>query len=196
MRELELYKVDYENIITTVLEAYQSLPLSIQCNYCKVLYKSLTSERTNFIFEEQDLRQQLSLIWIELVNKFNKNKPRIHLRQYLIKCSSWIIRDWFKHQMLTRSNDKIQTESFPLPFTLDVNFLLNGTNYFPLNTITPYERYLLYLQYKEEKNISQIAYIVQHDRLTITRQMHILASKLVELKQEGFYKWQQRTKQI
>jgi len=194
MKELELYQDDYENIVQTVLEAYNGEPISSRVNYCKKLYKSLTSIRNDFSFDEADLRQQLTLIWIYLVEKYYASTPKIHIRQYLIKCSSWMIRDWFRHEMLIQSHASPVEEKEETPFTIDVGFLINGTDYFPLNTLTPYERYLLFLYYREDKSIRQIAYIVQHDRLTVKNQMQILNEKLLKLQQEGFYQWQ-KTKQ-
>jgi hypothetical protein len=195
MDELIRYQQDFDNIVTTLQHAYYKQDIAFQAPFYKSFYESITTVRNNFVFDEQDVRQQLRLIWIELIGKYYKTKPQIHIRQYLIKCSAWMLRDWFRHQMLIQSEaPKVFTTTSP-PFSLDLSFLLQGTDYFPLSTLNPYERYLLYLQYKENKSVSQIAYIVQHDRATVTNQLNILTNKLQQLKQEGFNSWQQRIKQ-
>ena len=75
-----------------------------------------------------------------------------------------------------------ETKKAKPPFNLDLQFLLNGTDYFPLSELTAYERYLIYLKYKEGKTIVQISQVVQKERHTVSSHMKKATEKLRSLK--------------
>ena len=65
-----------------------------------------------------------------------------------------------------------------LGFKLNVSFLAHGTDFYPLSELSPYERYLIFLKYQEDRNILEIAQVVQKDKMTIQRHLKKIHTKL------------------
>ena len=127
---------------------------------------------------KKEIRQELFAMWVQFSKEFEENKPKIHLRQYLLRRSIWALRDWISGQCnqqflpLTFAPGATQEDMTPdFGFILDYKFLVYGTGWYPLCLLSPYERYLVFLKFVEEKSIVEISYIVQKDRLTVKKQL-------------------------
>ena len=55
---------------------------------------------------------------------------------------------------------------------------------FPLDSLLPYERYLIFLKYKAEKSIVEMAHILQKNRDTVSNQLKRIHDKLRSLANE------------
>jgi len=69
-------------------------------------------------------------------------------------------------------------------FTLDLKFLLYGTEIYPLSTLTAYERYLIYMTYTEGKTLKEVAKVVRKHHITVKRQLRAIRNNLRRLSDE------------
>ena len=179
---IDKYKSDFDELVDTLIDGYYHRPLAIQKEHLRFLRNSLKEKRSRVPLERDDVVQELSIKWIQFEKKFNKTKPKIHIRQYLRRRSVWFLRDWFNRQMKKITLHPIYEEdSFinnTAPFTLSLRFLLYGTSYRFLSDLSPYERYLIFLRYKLDRTILEIAYAVQKDDITIERHFKKIFNKI------------------
>jgi hypothetical protein len=63
-------------------------------------------------------------------------------------------------------------------FRLNLPFLARGTDFYPLSELSAYERYLIFLKYKEDRNILEIAQVVQKSKMTVQRHLKRIHTKL------------------
>ena len=73
----------------------------------------------------------------------------------------------------------IEEESEP-DFKLDLKFLLTGTNYGPLKSLCGYERYIIFLKFKEDKSILEMSRILQKDRRVVKKHFDLIIEKIKE----------------
>lgn len=152
--------------------------------YCNWMIQELgrlsTEVNANILsIDVEDIKQAFIEIWLGAYEDFVENKPCASIRNYMIRRSVWGMRDWYIKEMniLMKLPYNYYLEEDP-PFLLNLNFLLYGTEIEPLNLLSPYQRYLIFLQYKEEKTIFEIADIVQRDEKTIRYQINSILNLL------------------
>jgi hypothetical protein len=173
MEELTKYASDFNEIVRLVHNVNREIfyyPPPYLCSLQRQLELSHTFGFTQL--DLKDIQQELSLIWIGLVRKFRKSKPNIGIRSWLKRMSMWEIRDWYISKMKESPDPPKHYKSYtkePILFRLDLNFLLQGTSFFPLSCLNAYERYLIFLKFKQDKTIIEIADIVQKERRTVSR---------------------------
>ncbi len=179
---LDTYQDDFKELVDTVEVAYQGNPLHFSKPHLKALYSSLTDNRSGPTIDREDIEQQLALLWLKYAKGYHESKPSIHLRQYLIRRSVWGLRDWFNMEMKPIPYYLLllppQEEYLPKPFKLDLGFLLYGTRFYPLSILSSYERYLIFLMFKEERTILEIAKAVQKSDKTVSKQLRNIINKL------------------
>lgn len=179
------YKSDFDELVETTIAAHHKLPIDLIKPHLLYLYKCLCILDNTFTYTRDDIIQQLRLIWFELFNKYNKTKPKIHIRQYLIRCSVWAIRDWMIKDMSIVSSFKVKDaeDHFSLSepeFKLDLHFLFYGSDYELIKHLSPYHRYLLYLIYTKDQSILEVASKIQKDRSIVSKDFKVLLQKLKE----------------
>ena len=154
--------------------------------------------------EEEDIYHELVIIFIELLNKF-KFFPEVSFSFYITKYMRWAIKAWVmkiaqnpltKTRALLSQPQEIQqgleqipgdTESTKLLFTIDLELpeLNLGWVIDPssrlFGKLTQYERFLLYLNFKEGLGVRQISERLGRAKDTIHTQ---ISRALVKLKEE------------
>ena len=178
------YNKEFDEIVDLVWDTWNKIPTTPSKWYLQSLKRHLLSyqERcwTAFIIHREDVEQELSLLWLKYSNTFKGKRTYGALREYLIQCSLIGMRSWFFQQISTpsHSGEKKYLNWFLLEFQLDLRFLVEGTSYWPLYNLSPYERYLIFLKFKEEKSIVDIAYTVQKHREVISYQLKRILNRL------------------
>ena len=190
-KELQRYGSDFKDLVDLVYSTHHQHNCYQESGYLKQLHTLLLevqAKHTNeFCLDIADIRQQLALIWFELVQRYRINRPKVGLRTYLQRLSVWRMRDWYCSQarvLLQNPEPVYEDVKIYHGFKLNFDFLRKGTNYYPLSELSPYERYLLFLKFKQDKNILEIADIVQKDRYTVSQHMKKIFEKMRQLKCE------------
>lgn len=172
-------------------------PLTVS-SHLKILKKELLRIREtysgSFSIEKEDIRQQLRYLWLKQLESFRGKKKDYLVRDHLLSCTPWGMKTWYYQEVIgmSQSNDP-ETEclypyqTIPSPsdlmeylLKLEPSFFVQDPP-FPFCALTPYEKYLIYLQYQGEKTIVDIAYIVQKDRGVVSRQLKKIHTKLRSL---------------
>jgi len=192
---VEKFNKEFEAIVKLTYCTYHQIPIHpvkkwqvVLCQYVKKVRAKLPK---SYLLEEEDIRQELLLMWLVFIGDWKNNRPNVRLRTYLLRRSLWGIRDWLRYQALS-----VHTPLNLLPsdaadsnqesaFYLDLKFLLHGTSFFPLSTLSAYERYLIFLKFKEDRNIIEMSYAVQCDPKTVRKRLHSTITKLSKLGKES-----------
>lgn len=160
------YGEEFETLVQTAWRAYTGNFVEGPTGYSRGLseaIRQIPEENLSRGVEEEDLRQQLSLLWVQYFQQFRRNKPRSRLRSYLLRRSIWGLRDWFRWNDPPRiSGDEVGEEERCEAPEIGFSWILETD--LPL---TAWEKYLVYLKYGQEKSINEIAQILQKDRKTI-----------------------------
>jgi hypothetical protein len=170
MEELELYRREFNSLARAVYSASLGEEPNHKNKYGMVLYDEIKDVPVARSLELEDIKQELRLYWFIFVEKYHQSKPDITLRQYLLRRSIWALRDWYhwvqkpEGPSLIKQGRLIKSE---FPFKLDVKFLINGATLYPFSLLTAYQRYILYLRYKEKKTVKEIAKMVVKTRKTV-----------------------------
>ena len=172
----------FNSLVVTTLYVLAGEPIYPEESHLKWLVKDLSAELkkmnlTKYYVATDELQQQLSLIWIESTASYEKNKPSITKRSYLIRMSVWGLRDWLWRELRSRVRDTTPPKGKP-EFTLDLKFLFEGADIAPLTLLTSYERYLIFLRYQQDKHIFEMADVIQKDEKTIRHQLKKALNKL------------------
>jgi DNA-directed RNA polymerase specialized sigma24 family protein len=179
LAELDLYRAEFDEIVDTVYQAYERKPLQSGKPYLISLYDSVSQFEPCYPLERADVSQELVFRWLIFIQKYYEAKPAITLKQYLIRRSIWTMRDWFK---LLMRKPPYETPIVILPkldsFVLNSKFLLYGTDVQPFDCLTSYERYLLFLKFKDDRTILEIADAVQKTKKTVRTQLKRIYNKL------------------
>lgn len=178
---LDQYHKEFDDLVDTVWAAYKQkeLPFSSK-SHLSILYSTLFYIEIPEILSKADIRQQLSLMWLRYIKTFTEAKPNIPIKVYLIRRSLWGLRDWFK----TLSKRKLvipielTNSEIDFGFSIDLKFLLYGTKEGMLQDLSPYERYLIFLRFKEDKSISEISTIVQKTSVTVDLHLSKVLDKI------------------
>lgn len=172
------YMTDFNRLYHIVSDAINGIDQYLyEGNY---LYQLVSEMDVTTTIEDADIVQELSVIWLKAIKNYKKSKPNCNIRQYLIRMSVWGLRDWLQRESNIQMTAPIeeQEEQEEQPFTLDLPFLLYGSIYQPLQALTDYERYLIYLKYVDGKHIFEIAEHLQKDRSIVSKQLYAIHDKL------------------
>ena len=123
------------------------------------------------------------MAWLEAKAAYTKNKPKDNtLKGYLIRHTIWKMRDWLIAQTrVVKEYPYYYFSKEQSRFVLDLSFLIKGTKIFPFSKLNPYERYLIFLRFREERTIVEIAYIIQKHRCNISKDLYHTIDKLRRL---------------
>lgn len=203
MDPLVKYKDDFEEIVDLVWQVHLSSQCSMNTfgktsSHITMLGKELLNIRNSywstFTIEKEDIQQELACLWLKYYQRFQqKKRKRTSLRDYLLSCTVWGMKSWYRSQvigmshnpeMVYHSSEQTTGSCSENLWTLE-NLLSIATMVpFPLSQLRPYERYLIFLKYKMEKNTVEIAYIVQKDRRVVKKQLDQIHTKLRSLADE------------
>lgn len=133
-----------------------------------------------YLLEEEDVRQELTAMWIEFLGQFYQNNPRCSLKQYLIRRSLWGIRDWVakgiryttdsgEYEPVTYQQDTVQTE---------LEFLIMSGDSEIFGMLTPHERSLLWSIYVGQLSVSEVSTKITRDPATVRKQVGQIIEQL------------------
>jgi len=127
--------------------------------------------------DQNDVFQQICLIWWQ---SWKTYKGSIQgLKRYLIQRTIWGLRDWLiKQSNIVGIYPYYYFLEEKPEFLLDLSFLAYGTRVYPFSTLAPYERYLIFLRYREEKTILQISKVVCKNKNTVQKELCWILDKL------------------
>lgn len=197
------YQKDYQEIVELVWQTYlnsfdtqdslsgRSLQHRQTPSHLATLRRLLVSIQkrywSSFSLEKQDIKQQLAYLWYRYQKKWDKKKKKkTSFRDYLLQCSVWGLDTWYRQEVMgvshsmTYSTDPMPHQEKSKALYLDLAFLAEDT-VAPLDVLDPHERYLIYLKYKEEKNIVEISDIIQQDRGIVSDKMKQIFNKMRSL---------------
>ena len=133
-----------------------------------------------------EVSQQFLLYFLEADRQYKTKIPHVSYRSYITRRIVWGMRDWLIKQsrIVTVYPYYYFTKERP-DLLLDLNFLLYGTQIFPFSILSPYERYLIFLHFREEKSILEISYMVQSKWETVKGHLSSTIDKLRRLSNEN-----------
>lgn len=132
----------------------------------------------SYSLDREDVAQSLAEIWMSLLDSYKKSTTTdMGLRSYLLTLSIYRLRDILRKHARTGTVFHLEPQQ-TYPFNLNLEFLLKGTDYWPLSTLNAYERYLIFLKFREEKTIVEIADIVQLSRQMVSKHIYTVICKL------------------
>ena len=128
------------------------------------------------------------MLWLTYYKQYNlkDKKPETSLRSYILRRSIWGIRDWLKYELsIVTEEFRTEEEESEIGFKIDLMFLLQGAECVLLRELSPYERYIIFLKFKEEKSILQMSRILQKDRRVIKNHFDSIILKIKENHSNG-----------
>ncbi len=193
MNVLENFKDLFDDLVDMTYDTYWDQELYPKNKSLLALHGNLKelfqNKKRNLDLTKEEIEQQLALLWLGYDKQYysKKIKPTSSIKGYLTYRSIWGIRDWLKYELNIL---KEYAYSFPeedpiYEFKLDLNFLIKGVNYNLLANLSPYERYLIFLKFNEDKNLKEIAKIVQKDSRMIKKHLNSILYKLKETRADG-----------
>jgi hypothetical protein len=182
------YRDDFNQIVNSIWQVHSGITIeeSLPSHLEKILDEVIRIKecyQTTFVLEKQDVSQALACLWYKYQEKWKKRKvKRTSNRDFLLQCSIWGIQSWYYREVVAMSHDKspppvdmLEQEGL---FCLNFRFVVYGTDIHPFDVLKPYERYLIFLQYKMEKNIVEIARMVKRDRAVVSKQLEHIVQRL------------------
>ena len=135
------------------------------------------------LVDKDDAEQEIRCVWLKCQQA---DVSKSDLRKNLIRRTIWGMRDWAKKQAKLAGviSCDVSEQEPDLGFTLDLAFLLYGVDLYPLSSLTDFERYLLYLRYKEGKTLDEVSKIVHKHHATIQSHLRDIFDKLRSLNNE------------
>jgi hypothetical protein len=188
MNVLERFKNEFNELVDITYNTYWDSDAFPKEKYSVILHdtlvESLDNRERTFNLTREDLKQHLSLLWLTYYKQYNSKdkKPETSLRSYMIRRSIWGIRDWLKYEtnIVTEEYNPSFEKELESDFKIDLMFLLDGTGSVFLRELSPYERYLIFLKFKEDKSILQMSNILQKDRRVVKNHFDSIISKIKE----------------
>ena len=193
MNVLENFKDIFEDLVNITYDTYwdQELYPKAKCLVAlqENLHELFKTRKRSLVLTREEIEQQLSLLWLGYEDQYysNKSKPTSSIRGYLTYRSIWGIRDWLKYELniIRECQFVYPEEELEYDFKIDLNFLIKGVNYNLLADLSPYERYLIFLRFNEDKNLKEIARIVQKDSRMIKKHLGSILTKLKDSSHNG-----------
>ena len=194
MDVLQRFKNEFNELVSVAYDTYWERDVFPKNKFSIVLQdtiaEALSDRKRTFNLTKEDLEQQLALLWLSYYRQYTskKDKPETSLRSYIIRRSIWGLRDWLKHEV------NIVTEEYTIPgaeeeiedeFKIDLMFLLHGIDFVLLKNLSPYERYIIFLKFKEDKSILQMSHILQKDRRVIKNHFDSIITRIKENHSNG-----------
>ena len=184
MDELNRFRQDFKELVDTAYAAIRKKEKAVNKQHLSVLYNSISYLDIRQFVTKEDVEQELRYQWFLAIRSFQKTKPSVHIRTYLIRRSLWSLRDWARSLSLIKTHDHFidnipdTTETTHYDFRLDLKFLIHGTEFTPLASLTPYERYLIFLKFREDKSTLEIAEMVQKTYETVYEHINEIIAKV------------------
>lgn len=188
MNVLKRFENEFNELVDIAYDAYWGYEVLPKNKVSVVLQdtitKALVGKKRTFNLTKEDLKQQLALFWLSYYRQYYSKeiKPETGLKGYIVRRSIWGLRDWFKHEVdiVTESFAISEAEETESEFKLDLGFLLHGVEYAPLRGLSPYERYIIFLKFKEDKSILQMSRILQKDRRMVKNHFDSIIKRIKE----------------
>ena len=194
MDVLQYFKNEFDELVSVAYGAYWELDTFPKNKFSIALQDAISDtlldKKRTFNLTREDLEQQLALFWLSYTKQYHskKTKPGTSLKIYLIRRSIWGLRDWLRQEIniVTEEyrpfEEKLEIDN---DFKIDLMFLFHGIEASLLKDLSPYERYLIFLKFKEDKSILQMSYILQKDRRIIKNHIDSIIIKLKENHSNG-----------
>ena len=185
MNVLERFEYEFNELVDVAYNTYWEGDVLLKEKFSVVLHdtlvRSLDTKKRTFQLTKEDLKQHLSLLWLTYYQQYRSKKPETSIKGYLLKRSIWGLRDWLSYEtnIVTECYNPI-TPEYESEFKIDLIFLLEGTDYSFLKELSPYERYIIFLKFKEEKSILQMSRILQKDRRVVKNHFDSIILKIKE----------------
>ena len=172
MSVLKRFEDEFNELADVAYNAYWEREVFPKYKFSVVLeetiIKALKNKNRAFNLAKEDFEQQLALLWLSYHKQYDskENKLETSLKSYILRRSIWGLRDWliYESNIVTKEDMSVELEKVRSEFKIDVSFLLRGTNFALLKNLSPYERYIIFLKFKEDKSILQMSRILQRDR--------------------------------
>jgi hypothetical protein len=193
MNVLQRFRNEFEELVSVAYDTYWERDVFPKDKFSIALQDAITEilsdRKRTFNLTREDLEQQLALLWLSYYKQYNskKNKPEASLRSYIIRRSIWGLRDWLRYEVniVTEEYSISETEDTENEFRIDLTFLLHGMDFTLLNNLSPYERYIIFLKFKEDKSILQMSHILQKDRRVVKNHFDSIIIKIKENYSDG-----------
>jgi hypothetical protein len=182
MDVVQKYPKLFKKFINVTYSALSQKDSFYQEKYFNILHKILSKYELPSYISKEDISQQLALMWHQFFLTYKEKRPDIRLRQYLIRRSIWGLRDWLLTECKNKTHilEDIYYTNEPVVYDFEINFkfLIIGSDHLFLNDLTAYERYLLFLKFKEDKTIKEIASLTQKHNETIQEHLTKIFNKI------------------
>jgi len=182
MVELEKYIDDFNLLVSVVYDTHQGNPPQSTRGDVKYLVKLVQEnsqlDYNQFALEKEEVEANLRCWWVGYVKAYARQKPGIHIRQYIIRRSLFDLRDWYLHEMRIRSSGPIYVPKKAQVYEIDLGYLLTGESTSALSALTAYERFLIFLKFNRGMNTLRIAKLLQRKRGTVAVQMKETLNKV------------------
>ena len=192
MNVLERFEYEFNELVNVTFDTYWELNALPKEKFSTILHKTLLEsmgdKKRSFYLTKEELKQHLSLLWLTYYKQYNlkDKKPETSLRSYILRRSIWGIRDWLKYELsIVTEEFRTEEEESEIGFKIDLMFLLQGAECVLLRELSPYERYIIFLKFKEEKSILQMSRILQKDRRVIKNHFDSIILKIKENHSNG-----------
>lgn len=141
-------------------------------------------------YSREDIKADLTLLFLNVLNKY-RIVEGVNALHPLTKVFRWRMKDWFNRKArdiftkvtyFSDVDESFDSENLepssdfdePDGFEIDIDWIacpsedLYGKIY---GSLTPYERYLIYMVYKEGKSLSEIASYLDRDKDTVKKHL-------------------------
>jgi len=178
MNALLEYQREFDELVDIAYHAYYGRWHPATNSHSLRLRSLLDGLDPGFSLDREDVSQKLWEVWVRLFRSYQDKKTTdMGLRSYLLSLSVWKLEKWLRRESSCPAH-ALPTYEEKEPFALDICFLIRGTDFWPLSILTPYERYLIFLKFKEEKSIVEIAEMTQQTRQTVSTHLRRVLRKL------------------
>lgn len=186
---LQIYRDEFNWLIDTALSGYLAKPIRHPApKYALYLYKQIQELVEIYdlsrALSREDLEQEVKLTWLEAEEAYRRKERPISLKWFLIKCGSRRLVKLIERSLSIpeREGKHLITyyymkDSEP-QFDIGIQFLFLGSDIKPLNRLTPFERYLIYLRFNLENSIEEIAVRLHRHSDSIETYLEELLAKL------------------
>ena len=147
-------------------------------------------------FELEEIYNELVIIFLRALDRF-EFVTGVSFVHYVTKYLRWDLKDWVKRQIRNPLLAAASLEDFreekdglhynPVEknafFDLNLKWVLNAKDSI-FSKLLPYERYLLYLIYKQGLSVDEVSKRLGRAKGTIFTQLHAIYNKLKTIKEE------------
>lgn len=178
---------DFHLLVNTAYEISNGGSIQHSTGYKKTLVRTLREVVENVDSKrkilKEDIVQQLSLMWIEYNNEFDKRNLKMPRKEYLVWRSIMGLRDWLRKEIRIQLQQQELITLLPVEpeQKIDVHFLVSGSKIYPFSFLSSYERYVLFLRFYKDMNIKEIASLMNKSRPTVHKHLTQIIEKLRRL---------------